>query len=68
MKKLFLCPKCGSTDAKTPLFYEQSTTRLLPNVDIKKCGSCGYQGPFIEIDADKLEEVQKEIKRVNEEE
>jgi Zn ribbon nucleic-acid-binding protein len=67
MKKLFVCPKCGSTDAKTPMIYEGGVGRLQPNIDIRKCGDCGYQGPFLKINEDELEEVKKKIKKVEEE-
>lgn len=64
MKKLFVCPKCGSVDAKTPQVYDQAVTSLQPSIDIRKCGNCSYQGPFLEIDGDELEDLQKKIKKL----
>ncbi|OGJ15536.1 hypothetical protein A3K73_05090 [Candidatus Pacearchaeota archaeon RBG_13_36_9] len=63
--KILVCPRCGSTNWKVPMYFDQFGG---PPTEIKNCGDCGFKGPFIETDIEKVKEVQDKIKENKEEE
>lgn len=50
------CPKCGSTNISSLVFYRPSTW---------KCLDCGYEGTFIIVNSDFAEQVQGHHLRCN---
>jgi hypothetical protein len=46
LQRIKFCAKCGSTNITFPIFYRPS---------IWKCLDCGYEGPLIIEDGEKLE-------------
>jgi ribosomal protein L37AE/L43A len=57
MRRMKYCPKCGSANVNSPVFYRPS---------IWKCSDCGYEGAFIiegSIFAEKMQE--RYLKRCN---
>ena len=54
LKKMKLCPKCGSTNVNFVVFYRPS---------IWKCLDCGYEGAFIIEDSNLAEKIQERYRK-----
>ncbi len=62
----YVCPKCGSTEWKFPNPLKASESMInTPSMvnNILECKKCGYVGIFLEVDKDKVKEVQKELRK-----
>lgn len=54
-KKAYVCPECGSTNIAVKLFGGSRSER--------RCRDCGFEGVMLDVDADKVKDVQAELKR-----
>jgi predicted nucleic-acid-binding Zn-ribbon protein len=54
-----ICPKCGNVDLPIKSNF---VDMLMPMPE--KCGKCGYNGLFPEIEVEQIEEFRKNLKEI----
>ena len=58
LKSFLLCPKCGSGN------YQIARAQLVQyTTDRYICNKCNYEGNFVKVDKDKIDEFRSNIKK-----